>query len=179
MKSLDKKIITFHILGAIFTIFLGSFLHFIYELSNFFKPVAVIGAVNESTWEHLKIAFWPAFIFAIIEYLAYGKKQKNFYFAKVKEFYIIPILIIVFFYSYTVFIEHNLFLDVLIFILAIIAGFITSYKILFWQKDFSKYKVLSIGLIFILVIAFSLFSYFPIKNFLFLDPVTNSYGIIK
>lgn len=179
MNSPRRKILFSHIFGAIFTVFLGSLLHFIYELSGSFKPVAIIGAVNESTWEHLKIAFWPAFIFAIIEYFIYGKKQKNFYFAKVKEFYIIPILIIAFFYSYTAFIEHNLFLDIFVFVLAIIIGYMVSYKILFWQKDFSKYRILSIGLIILLVIAFSLFSYFPIENFLFLDPVTSSYGIIK
>ncbi len=179
MDLLRKKILLFHVFGAIFTIFLGSLLHFIYELSGFLKPVAIIGAVNESTWEHLKIAFWPAFIFAIIEYIVYGKNQKNFYFAKIKEFYIIPLLIIVFFYGYTVFTEHNLFLDILIFVLAIIIGYVASYKILVWQKNFSKYRILSIGFIIIIVIAFSLFSYFPLENFLFLDPVTNSYGITK
>lgn len=179
MHSLIRKILLFHILGVIFTIFLGSFLHFVYELSGFYKPVAIIGAVNESTWEHLKIAFWPAFIFAIIEYFIYGKNQKNFYFAKVKEIYIIPFLIAVFFYGYTIFTEHSLFLDIFIFVLAIIIGYMVSYKILVWQKDFSKYKVLSIGLILIVVILFSLLSYFPLENFLFLDPVTSSYGIIK
>jgi len=179
MEPLRKKTLLFHVFGAIFTIFLGSLLHFIYELSGSLKPVAIIGAVNESTWEHLKIAFWPAFIFAIIEYFSYGKNQKNFYFAKVKELYIIPFLIIVLFYSYTAFMDHNLFLDIFIFVLAIIIGYMVSYKILVWQRDFSKYKILSIGLIFILVIAFSLLSYFPLENFLFLDPVTGSYGIIK
>lgn len=179
MKSPRRKILTFHILGVIFTIFLGSFLHFIYELSSSFKAVALIGAVNESTWEHLKIAFWPAFIFAIIEYIVYGKNQKNFYFAKIKELYIIPLLIIVFFYGYTVFTEHNLFLDIFIFVLAIIIGYVASYKILVWQKDFSKYRILSIGFIIVAVIAFSLFSYFPLENFLFLDPATGSYGITK
>ncbi len=179
MDSLIRKILLFHIWGVIFTIFLGSFLHFVYELSSFYKPVAIIGAVNESTWEHLKIAFWPAFIFTIIEYFIYGKNQKNFYFAKVKEIYIIPFLIIIFFYGYTIFTEHSLFLDIFIFVLAIIIGYMVSYKILVWKKDFSKYKVLSIVLILIAVILFSLLSYFPLENFLFLDPVTNSYGIIK
>ena len=179
MELLNRKIFLFHIVGVIFTIFLGSFLHFIYELSGFFKPVAIIGAVNESTWEHLKIAFWPAFIFAIIEYFAYGKNQKNFCFAKAKELYIIPILIVLFFYGYTVFMNHNLFLDIFIFVLAIIIGFVTSYKILAWQRDFSKYKILAIGFIVIAVVVFSLLSYFPLENFLFLDPVTGSYGIPK
>ncbi len=176
---MNKKIFYYHIGGIIFTVLAGSFLHFIYELSGFLKPVALFGAVNESTWEHLKIAFWPAFIFGIIEYFSYGKNRNNFFLAKAKQIYIIPILIVVFFYGYTAFTEHNLFLDIFIFILAIVIGYITSYKILVWQRDFSKYKILSLSFIIIAVIVFSLLSYFPLENFLFLDPVTGSYGIIK
>jgi hypothetical protein len=138
-----KKIIVYHILGAVFATIFGSLLHFIYEISGYLKPVAVIGAVNESTWEHLKIAFWPVFIFLLIEYFIYGKNIKNFYFAKIKQLYTTPILIIVLFYGYTALIKHNLFLDIFIFIIAIVIGYIVSYKILLWKKDFSKYNQLS------------------------------------
>ncbi len=179
MKTLRRKILLFHILGAIFTIILGSFLHFIYELSGFFKPVALIGAVNESTWEHLKIGFWPAFLFTTIEYFAYGKKNKNFCFAKAINLYTIPIIITLLFYGYTLFIDHNLFLDIFIFIFSIIIAYILSYNILVSQKEFSEYRILSIILIIVGIIAFRLFSYFPLENFLFLDPATGSYGIIK
>ena len=176
---MDKKIFYYHIGGIIFTVIFGSFLHFIYELSGFLKPVALFGAVNESTWEHLKIGFWPAFIFAIIEYFSYGRNRKDFCFAKAINLYVIPVTIVILFYGYTAFLEHNLFLDILIFILAIIVGYIASYKILLWQRDFSKFNILAFGFIVIAVIAFSLLSYFPLENFLFLDPVTGLYGIIK
>ncbi len=179
MKSIKGKIIAFNIFGVIFAVFLGSFLHFVYELSGFFKPVVVIGAVNESTWEHLKIGFWPIFLFAIIEYFAYGKKNNNFCFAKMINLYAVPIIITLLFYSYTFFIEHNLFLDIFIFIFSIFVGYVLSYIILVSQREFSKYRTLSIILIIIGVISFSLLSYFPLKNFLFLDSVTGSYGIIK
>ena len=176
---MNKKIFYYHVGGIIFTVIVGSFLHFIYELSGFLKPVALFAAVNERTWEHLKIAFWPAFIFAIIEYFSYGKNQNNFFLAKAKEIYVVPILIIVLFYGYTIFTEHNLFLDIFIFVLAIIIGYIISYKILAWQRDFSRYKILAIVFIIVAVFAFSLLSYFPLENFLFLDPVTGSYSITK
>ena len=35
------------------------------------------GAVN-STWEHLKLIFWPMFLFGIVEYIAYGRKTPGF-----------------------------------------------------------------------------------------------------
>jgi len=40
---------------------LGSLFHFIYEWSNCLSVVGIIGAVNESVWEHLKILLWPMF----------------------------------------------------------------------------------------------------------------------
>ncbi|MFC1789643.1 DUF6512 family protein [Patescibacteria group bacterium] len=176
---MNKKIFYYHVAGIIFSVLVGSFLHFIYELSGFLKPVALFGGVNESTWEHLKIAFWPVFIFGIIEYFSYGKNQNNFFLAQAKKIYITPIIIVALFYSYTAFIGYNLFLDILIFILAIVIGYITSYKILIWQKNFSKFNILAFSFIAIAVVIFSLLSYFPLENFLFLDPVTGLYGIIK
>jgi hypothetical protein len=179
MDLLNRKILLFHFFGVIFTIFLGSFLHFIYELSGFFRPVALIGAVNESTWEHLKIGFWPAFLFSVIEYFFYGKRNKSFCFAKLTNLYTIPIVIIILFYGYTFFINHSLFLDIFIFVLSIIVAYFLSYKILISKKDFSQYRILAIIFIILELIAFSLFSYFPFENFLFLDPITGLYGIIK
>ena len=176
---MNKNIFYWHIGGIIFASLFGSFLHFAYELSGFFKPVALFAAVNESTWEHLKIAFWPVFIFGIIEYLIYGRKINNFFFAKAASLYVIPIIIIVLFYGYTKLIEHNLFLDISIFILSIGFGYLISYKILTSDKNYYKYSRRIIIFIYIIFIAFSLFSYLPPRNFLFLDPVTGQYGIIK
>jgi len=179
MEPIRKKILIFHIWGAIFTILAGSFCHFIYGIGDYFKPLAIIGAVNESTWEHLKIAFWPTFFFAVVEYFAYGKSQSNFWVAKAKQIYVIPILIPVFFYGYTAVIKDNLFSDIFIFVLAIIIGYAFSYKILTWQRNFLKYKTSAIIFIILAGMAFGLFTFFPPKIFLFLDPVTGLYGIIR
>lgn len=175
---MNKKTLTWQIFGAIFTILVGSLLHFIFEWSQSFKPVALIGAVNESTWEHLKIGFWPAFIFAVIEYFSYGRKLNNFCLAKMVNLYIIPILIIILFYGYTAIIEDNFIMDISIFIISIIIAYWLGYKILKSEKDFSKYKAISIVLIIIIILAFSLLTYYPPKNFLFKDPVSGGYGIV-
>ena len=37
----------------------GSVLHFVYDWSGHHRVAAVFGAVNESYWEHTKIAIWP------------------------------------------------------------------------------------------------------------------------
>ena len=52
------------IAGVVVTLVTGTLLHFVHEWfgGGFW---ASIGAVNESTWEHLKLIFWPMFLFGI------------------------------------------------------------------------------------------------------------------
>ena len=96
-----KKVLRWEMFGILFISLAGSFLHFTFELSGFWKPLAVISAVNESVWEHLKIGFWPAFIWGVIEFFIFGRKIKNFFFAKAVTFLLIPFVIVILFYSYT------------------------------------------------------------------------------
>jgi hypothetical protein len=55
---MKKKLFIWDAGGILFIAIFGTSLHFFFELSNFWKPVVIIAAVNESTWEHLKMAFW-------------------------------------------------------------------------------------------------------------------------
>jgi len=77
---MDKKIQKFEIIGAIFSILVGSLLHFVYKWSGSHPLVAIIAAVNESTWEHLKLGFWPLLFWGILEYFIFGKQIRNFFF---------------------------------------------------------------------------------------------------
>ena len=52
-------------------VLLGSFLHFTYDLSNHNKTVALFSAVNESTWEHIKLGLTPYFIWTVIDGIKY------------------------------------------------------------------------------------------------------------
>jgi hypothetical protein len=75
----SKKVLIYEIVGTAFIIFLGSAFHFTYEFSGRFAFVGVFSAVNESVWEHLKLAFWPSVIWLLIEYLPVKKLTNNFY----------------------------------------------------------------------------------------------------
>ena len=69
MSDMKNLALTWELLGIIFIFIMGAILHFLYKWSKFWKPIALIAAVNESTWEHLKLAFWPAFFYSLFEYL--------------------------------------------------------------------------------------------------------------
>lgn len=175
-RDMSKSVRNFHIFGAVFSILTGSLLHFLFEWSGGSHAVALVGAVNESSWEHLKIAFWPMFVFAVIEYFMYGRKKDNFLLAKSLGILAVPIIIIILFYGWLTIFPDNVIYDISIFALAIILGYYKSYKILQIKNLHLEFAGLLI--LILLLASFSFFTYFPAKNFLFRDPVTNGYGII-
>ena len=175
MKNIKK----IYIIGALIGVFFGSFLHFIFEIIGSWKPIALIGAVNESTWEHLKIGFWPLFLFAIWEYFYYVKDYKNFFLAKALTLLTVPIVIILLFYGYLLFTPDNFIFDILIFVLAIIIAEYIGYKIIISKYNYSNYNIFSYIVIILLFLAFSLLTFYPPQNILFHDPVSGGYGIIN
>ena len=68
----------FQIFSAIFVMILGTLLHFTYEWSGENLFIAAFSAVNESTWEHLKLLFYPMLLTTIIGYFYFSKTKHNF-----------------------------------------------------------------------------------------------------
>lgn len=104
----SKRLFRLEMLGVVFIVFLGSGLHFTYKLSGENPVVAVFSAVNESVWEHLKLGFWPALLYAVIEYAYLGRLRENFLPSKAVGIYVIPFAIIALYYSYRAFLEESL-----------------------------------------------------------------------
>jgi hypothetical protein len=171
-----KQIKKWEIWGAIFSIVLGSLMHFVFDWSGGIKIVAFFGAVNESTWEHLKLAFWPTLIFSIVEWFVFGKELKNYCLATFLKLFSMPIIITVLFYGWLVFFQDNFVWDISIFVIAVITGYCLSFKILKIDKELKQEKI-SLFLIIVSIIVFSLFTYYPPKYFLTIDPVKGGYGI--
>ena len=62
MKQLKK----YTIIGSTFFVLItGTLSHFIYEWSGNNFIVGFFFPVNESTWEHMKLVFFPMFLFSI------------------------------------------------------------------------------------------------------------------
>ena len=69
------RIKTWQIITAIIWIILGILLHFTYEWSGDKIIVGLFSAINESTWEHLKLLFFPMVITIIVGYFYEGKRK--------------------------------------------------------------------------------------------------------
>ena len=174
-----SKLQKWQIGATAFCLVIGTLLHFTYELSGGNTFVAVFSAVNESTWEHLKLVFYPMLIMTVIGYFYLGKDVKNYLCAKTLGIIYAISFIVIFFYTYTGIIGKNFaFLDIGSFFVAVFIGEYIAFKNMLSFDDECN-KSISVITLIILLLCFVLFTYFPPKINLFKDPVHNEYGIIK
>ena len=174
-----RSILRWEIGGIFFIVVLGSVLHFAFEWSGSWTPLGAIAAVNESIWEHLKLGFWPALLYAALEYGRFGKSANNFLFAKTAGIYLIPVTIVVLYYAYTAILGHGLLpVDIAIFVVAVIVGQVVSYRLLTAPPlPAMLNRFLPVALA-VLAILFVLFTFYPPEFPLFRDSVTGGYGIV-
>ena len=170
------KVLLWELTGIVFIVLLGSFLHFTFELSGESPVVGAFSAVNESTWEHLKLAVFPALLFMLIEW-RWLSRQANFLFAKAVGISLMPVSIVVLFYGYTAVIPDSFVMDILIFIIAVMIGQIASYRLMRGEESVARTRVAKIVLV-LLPVLFVLMTFFPLEVFLFQDPVTGGYGVL-
>ncbi|MGD9346878.1 MAG: DUF6512 family protein [Candidatus Aminicenantes bacterium] len=179
-KTLSKKfILQWELTGIVLIFVAGSFFHFVFKLTGQWPPVALIGAVNESVWEHLKLAFWPALIYALAEF-PFLKNTKNFWTSKSFGILSMPLAIVILFYGYTSLIGHHiLWVDIALFGFAVSIGQMISFRLMTGRLLSRKVKFIGAVLLLIMILAFSLFSYLPPHFSLFRDSVSGQYGFLK
>ncbi len=175
-----KKILRWELVGILPIVLVGTSLHFVFAWTNYWRPAALIAAVNESTWEHFKMGFWPGLIFALIEYRFIRDVAKNFIAAKFAGLLSMPVVTMVLFYGYTAITgQHHLLADIFIFIASVTVGQLVSYKIMTREEMGAGVRRVALVGLAAMVVAFSLLSYFPRHNFLFRHPEFEAYGILE
>lgn len=153
------KLKHYTILGIIFVAIFGTLSHFVYEwtdnnfIAGFFFPV------NESTWEHLKLLFFP-----MLFYSFYMNHQLKNNYPCITSSLCLGILlgtlsIPVIFYTYTYLLgHHTLVLDIATFLLSVLIAFITVYKFTMSCKA-ENYKLLLNFFVLIMMFLFFVFTY--------------------
>ena len=171
-----KKIVRFQIISFIVVCIVGTLLHFTFEWSGNNRIVAAFSSTNESTWEHLKLVFYPMLIMTVIGYFYLGKDVKNYLCAKTLGIIYAISFIVIFFYTYTGIIGKNFaFLDIGSFFVAVILGEFITYRLLL--TNFVCNKRFAFIVLVVLLLCFVLFTYAPPEIGLFRDPISNGFGI--
>jgi hypothetical protein len=175
---MKRSILRWELAGIGVIVIVGSVLHFAFAWSGNWPPMGVIAAVNESVWEHLKIAFWPALFYALFQYPFFKGMAQNFIVAKAAGIYVMPIAIVVLFYSYTAIIGGDiLIIDILIFVVAVALGQLTSYRLLTMGRLPLWLDKLGIVMVTLLAVAMGVFTFYPPHLPIFRDSLTGGYGI--
>lgn len=167
--------------AGVFVVFaVASFLHFLYDLTGGTVLGALFGAVNESTWEHLKI-FAIAYIFWALVELVWAKPPfRCFVVAKTLGVYSLISAITAFFYLYTSIVGRSYTaVDIgMAFVFTALAQLFSCFLMGNCEKlkPFFYTAVMFLALLFSAILCFS---YYPPEVFLFRDPITGAYGIVS
>lgn len=168
MNQLKK----YTIIGIIFVLITGTLSHFIYDWSGKNFIVGFFCPVNESTWEHMKLVFFPMLVYSLFMYRKLSKYYPCIFASLSLGILIGAFLIPVIFYTYTGILGYNLFiLDITTFALSSIFAFYSIYKI---TKSYKRKYCISLLciVVFAVMLCFMAFTYHPPQIGLFAVPVT-------
>ncbi len=177
---MKQSLSSWQLLGYVFTSIIGTVLHFAYEWSLANPIVALFSGVNESTWEHMKLLFFPMLIFAIIEYLFVGKDRQNYWCIKAMGISLGLLIIPIIFYTYLGTFGHSVdWFNISIFFIA--AGLTYYFEMKLFAANKPPYKSKFIPMIILLTytILFFYFTFASPSIPLFQDPITQLFGISK
>ena len=185
---IKRRLIFWEIGSFIWIALAGSALHFAFELSEFWQPLALFSSVNESTWEHLKMYFWPGLIYALVQYTYTKDIANNYWVAKLVSLLATPLGIIISYYGYlsitlplygTGFFE----MDLMTMVIGLTCSAILAYKIMLRPKISSVPKLYVVSAYLTLTAMYSTFTYYPPKIFLFENffgyEYKGEYGILE
>lgn len=180
-KIKTSKLLKIELIVTILELILGTLLHFIYEWSGNNVIIASFSAVNESVWEHLKLVFYPMLILGLIEYYFVKNIANNYIEAKAIGTFTAISFIVISFFTYTGIIGTNFFIIyILIFIISIILGEWTSYKLMKRKNESTiQTKILAGGILIFLLSCFIIFTYVTPQVNLFRDFTNGTYGITE
>ena len=165
------------LMGFAVTSFVGTLLHFLYEWLGNAVWIAPFSGVNESTWEHMKLLFWPMFLFAIVQSFFF-RDRSDFWCVKLRGILLGLILIPVIFYTYNGIVGRSPdWINIAIFFVS--AAITYLYEVNQFNKDNTPCKSPKIAIASLVGIAalFVLFTFLTPEIGIFKDPLTGTYGI--
>lgn len=158
------------ITGTIFVIIAGTISHFIYEWSGQNFILGFLFPVSESTWEHMKLCFFPMLVYSLFMNKRLSSDYPCITSALLSGILLGTFLIPVLFYTYSGILGQNYApVDIAVFVISVILAFCAVYKLTLSCKMVSYTPGLML-LVWAMVICFFVFTYLPPKIGLFLPP---------
>ena len=176
---MKEKICWLQALGFCVTALGGTLLHFLYEWTGGAVWAALFSGVNESTWEHMKLLFFPTFLYAAIEWF-FVRKRKDFWQIKLVGITIGLLSIPVIFYTYNGAIGPSPdWLNITIFFIAAAITYAVETWLFYKKKERKSFPAISFLALCAIATLFITFTFAPPHLEILKDPLTQTYGIEK
>ena len=157
--------------------FFGTILHFLYDWFGGALWIAPFSGVNESTWEHMKLLFWPMLAYALVQSLFF-RKRRDFWGVKLRGTLLGLMLIPVIFYTYNGVIGKSPdWVNIAIFFVSALAAYVYETRLFKESKVISKHPKLSLASLFLIAGLFVIFTFKTPGLRIFQDPITGVFGI--
>ena len=174
---MKRNILLWQLFGFAVTSLLGTLLHFLYELSGGSVWLAPFSGVNESTFEHMKLLFWPMLLFALIQSIFF-RDREDFFSIKLRGILLGLTLIPVIFYTYNGVVGKSPdWINIAIFFISALAAYIYEAKKLSGEPASDSRPRFAITILLLIGVIFALFTFFTPEIGIFKDPLTGAYGI--
>ena len=155
----------------------GTLLHFLYDWLGEAVWIAPFSGVNESTWEHMKLLFFPMFIYAVVQSFFF-KDREDFWCVKLRGILLGSIMIPIIFYTYNGVIGRSPdWLNIAIFFISAAIAYIYETRLFNAEKVRCRSSKLAIAALCAIALLFVVFTFQTPKIEIFKDPLTNTYGI--
>lgn len=159
-------ILGFLIIGAV-----GTIGHFLYDLSGKNTIIGYFTPVNESTWEHLKLLFFPTLIFSVFEYFLMKEKPSNYLPSVAISLYVGLISIVSIFYTYSGVLGFKIeWFNIAIYYIALLIMLAVKALLISLKFDSKTANWLSLLWIFAMALMFIFFTYNPLDLGIFKEP---------
>ena len=174
---MNRKLNLYIISGIVFTIIVGTLLHFVYEWSGSNSIVGLFSPINESVWEHMKLLYFPMLFYALIE-SRFFRDRTDFWCVKLIGIVAGLILIPTLFYTINgSFGKSPDWINIAIFFIAAAAAYLAETYLYNNALLKCPHPRLAIFVIVLVGILFVVFTFITPQIPLFLDPVSGKYGI--
>ena len=174
---MKRNIGLWQLMGFAVTSLGGTLLHFLYDWLSQAIWIAPFSGVNESTWEHMKLLFWPMFIFAIVQSFFF-REREGFWCIKLRGILLGIILIPVIFYTYNGVIGKSPdWINIVIFFVSAAISYIYELRLFKVEKTPCRAPRGAVAALGAIALLFVVFTFATPEIGIFKDPLTGTYGI--
>jgi hypothetical protein len=160
----------------------GVLLHFVFGWSGERRLVAVFAPVNESLWEHLKMAYWPLLPMAALELIVREPMPPGLPMAEAIGFYTAATLMLTLYYISSAVLRDpplpvRLAVDLSIFVIAVTVGQVLAYQLLLRAGAHLDNGPWGATLLLLPGVILAVATFWPPRLSLFRDQMTGGYGL--